>query len=176
MLVIIGPSASGKTQIVNKLIENYNMKKMVTYTTRPMRQHEVDGLDYHFISVDDFQKKIKEGFFLEYVNYNNNYYGTSKNSLSSDKVVILESEGLKKYINEARNQIKIVFIRCSKEIRRIRMTSRGDDIESINKRLLNDDNVFNNEIMKISDFVIDTSNSNTEKDTKTVYDFYKKYI
>ena len=176
MLVIIGPSASGKTQIVNKLIEKHNMKKMVTYTTRPMRPLEVNGVDYHFISVEEFQNKIKEGFFLEYVNYNNNYYGTSRNAISDDKVVILESEGLKKYIDEAKNQIKIVFVRCSKEIRRIRMITRGDDLESIKKRLLNDDNVFNDEIKKLADFVIDSSISNTEKDAKIVYDFYKKYI
>lgn len=176
MLVIIGPSASGKTQIVNKLIEKYNMKKMVTYTTRPMRSLEQNGIDYHFISVEDFKQKIEDGFFLEYVCYNNNYYGTSKSSIADDKVVILESEGLKTYIKEAKEQIKIVFVRCSKEIRRLRMTSRGDSIESIKKRLLNDDNVFSEEIKNLADFVIDTSNSNTEKDTKTVYDFYKKYI
>ena len=83
---------------------------------------------------------------------------------------------LKKYIEEAKDQIKIVFVRCSKEIRRIRMITRGDDLESIKKRLLNDDNVFSDEIKKLADFVIDSSISNTEKDAKIVYDFYKKYI
>ena len=89
MLVVIGPSASGKTQIVNHLIKDYKMQKMVTYTTRPMRVNEVDGLDYHFISKDAFLKKIKEHFFLEYVYYNGNYYGTAKNDLTKEKVVII---------------------------------------------------------------------------------------
>lgn len=63
MLVIIGPSASGKTQIVNTLIKFYKMRKMVTYTTRPIRNHEVNGIDYYFINKEEFLKKIKDDFF-----------------------------------------------------------------------------------------------------------------
>ncbi len=176
MLVIVGPSASGKTQIVTKLIEQYNMKKMVTYTTRAMRVGEVNGIDYNFISLDDFKEKQKQGFFLETVCYNNNYYGTAKNSLTNDKVVILESEGLKTYIKEARDQIKIVFIRCSKEIRRVRMAIRGDNPESIKKRLESDDLHFNDDIKKLADFVVDSSNSNNYADAKKIYEFYEKYM
>ena len=50
MLVIIGPSACGKTQIVNKLISDFGYKKLVTYTTRPMRLNEKQGIDYNFIT------------------------------------------------------------------------------------------------------------------------------
>lgn len=85
MLVIIGPSASGKTQIVNTLIKFYKMRKMVTYTTRPIRNHEVNGIDYYFINKEEFLKKIKDDFFLEYVCYNGYYYGTANNELSSVK-------------------------------------------------------------------------------------------
>ena len=116
MLVIVGPSASGKTQIVQQLIKNYNMEKLVTYTTRPMRVGEVDGKDYHFISKEEFLKKLDEGFFIEHVCYNGNYYGTSFSDLSDNKVVILEPTGLKHYITFARDLIKIVFLKCSKEV------------------------------------------------------------
>lgn len=176
MLVIIGPSASGKTEIVNNLIAHYNMKKMVTYTTRSLRPGEVNGVDYHFISIEDFNQKIKDGFFLEYVIYNGNYYGTSKNSLTSEKVVIVEASGLKAYIKEAREKIKIVFISCSKAIRKKRMINRQDNEESIKKRLANDDEIFSDEIKQLADFVVDTTNGKIETDTKTVYDFYKPYI
>lgn len=54
MLVIIGPSASGKTQIVNSLIQFYKMKKMVTYTTRPIRNQEVNGIDYYLLRKRNF--------------------------------------------------------------------------------------------------------------------------
>ncbi len=176
MLIVIGPSASGKTQIVNKLIENYGLNKMVTYTTRPMRVNEVDGKDYHFISKSEFEEKIKNGFFLEYVEYNQNYYGTAKNDITSDKVVILEKEGLKAYIEHARELIKIVYIRCSKPIRRIRMMNRLDDIESINKRLVNDDLVFNEEVEQLADYILDNSNTNVYDGALMVYKFYKPFI
>lgn len=176
MLVVIGPSASGKTQIVKILIEQYNMKKLVTYTSRPMRQGEVEGRDYHFIDVDEFKKRIQEDFFLEYVNYNGNYYGTSHSDLTKDKVVILEKQGLMHYVNVARDTVKIVFLVCSKPILRIRMQNRGDSIEAITKRLNGDDDVFNDEIAKLADWIIDTSCSNIYKDAKTIYQLYQNSL
>lgn len=174
MLVIIGPSACGKTQIVNQLIENYHFKKLVTYTTRPMRIGEINGVDYHFITTSEFEEKIKQNFFLEYVNYNHNYYGTSFSDLDEDKVVIIEAEGLKKYIEKAKDKIKIVYIRCSKPIRRIRMVNRQDKVASIEERLASDDLVFNTSIEKLADKIIDSSNSNVYDDAKIIYNYYKK--
>lgn len=115
-------------------------------------------------------------FFLEYVCYNGYYYGTANNELSSDKVVIVEKEGLKAYIKKAKEQIKIVFIRCSKPIRRLRMIERDDDLECINARLIYDDEIFNDEVRKLADLIIDTSNSNVFDDATKIYEFYKNYI
>ena len=108
MLILVGPSASGKTELLKILIRKYNMKKLVTYTTRPMRVGEVNGVDYHFISKNEFLEKENNNFFFETVMYNNNYYGTSKNDFSNDKAVILEPKGLQKYIDEAKDKIIIV--------------------------------------------------------------------
>ena len=107
MLILVGPSASGKTEVVKKLISEHGMKKLVTYTSRSMRVGEINHVDYHFLERADFEGKIKEGFFLEYVEYNGNYYGTSFEGLDADKVVILEPSGLKHYIREAKELIKI---------------------------------------------------------------------
>lgn len=172
MLVIIGPSACGKTQIVNQLIEKYHFKKLVTYTTRPMRIGEINGVDYHFITTNEFEEKIKQNFFLEYVSYNHNYYGTSFSDLDEDKVVIIEAEGLKKYIEKAKDRIKIVYIRCSKPIRKIRMMNRQDKIANIEERLASDDLVFNTSIEKLADKIIDSSNSNIYDDAKIIYNYY----
>ena len=173
MLVIVGPSASGKTQIVQQLIKIYNMEKLVTYTTRPMRVGEVDGKDYHFISKDEFDKKLSENFFIESVCYNGNCYGTSRSDLSDNKVVILEPNGLKHYLLEARNQIKVVFLKCSKEVLGIRMKIRGDKDEDIKKRLASDGSVFSNEVSKLADLILDTTPSNIYDDTRIIYNFYK---
>lgn len=173
MLVIVGPSASGKTQIVQQLIKNYNMEKLVTYTTRPMRVGEVDGKDYHFINKEEFLKKLDEGFFIEHVCYNGNYYGTSFSDLSDNKVVILEPTGLKHYITFARDLIKIVFLKCSKEVLGIRMKIRGDKEEDIRRRLASDGDVFNSEVSKLADLVVDTTPSNIYNDTLIIYNFYQ---
>ena len=80
MIILVGPSASGKTQIGYSLKKIYGLEKVVTYTTRRMRSGEVDGIDYHFITKDEFLRLEKENFFFEYVCYNEIYYGTAINS------------------------------------------------------------------------------------------------
>ena len=169
MLILVGPSASGKTQIVKILREKYGLNKMVTYTSRAMRPGEKEGIDYFFLTKEEFEKRINEGFFIEYVVYNGNYYGTSLSQVSNDKVVILEPTGLKHYINKIKDEVKVAFLRCSTEIVRIRMKERGDDPEVIRKRLLLDGEVFNKDIMKLADWVIDTSASNIYDNASEIY-------
>jgi guanylate kinase len=176
MLILVGPSASGKTEAAKLLISKYNMKKLVTYTSRNMRLNEVQGVDYHFISVEDFEKKIKEDFFIEYVNYNGNYYGTSKEGLDSDKVVILEPTGLKHYLEVAKDLVKICYLRCPKEIRYQRMVARGDSEEVINKRIDSDDIVFSKELELIATWAIDGYGESLEDMTNRIYNLYKDYI
>lgn len=176
MLILVGPSASGKTQIVKILREKYGLNKMVTYTSRTMRPGEKEGIDYFFLTKEEFEKRINEGFFIEYVIYNGNYYGTALSQVSSDKVVILEPTGLKHYINKIRDEVKVAFLRCSTEIVRIRMKERGDDPEVIKKRLLLDGEVFNKDVMKLADWVIDTSASNIYDNAREIYLLYKDNI
>lgn len=176
MLVLVGPSASGKTWVAQSLIKDYNMKKMVTYTTRPMRPGEVDGKDYHFISKEEFQKKVDEKFFLEHVTYNDNFYGTSFAEISDDKVVILEPTGLKQYLKLIPEKLTVIYLRCSREIVRIRMMQRGETLEGALKRLDLDEKVFTKDIENLADYVIDTSSSNVVAVTKKVYALYEKRI
>ena len=176
MLILVGPSASGKTQIVKILREKYGLNKMVTYTSRTMRPGEKEGIDYFFLTKEEFEKRINEGFFIEYVVYNGNYYGTALSQVSSDKVVILEPTGLKHYVNKIRDEVKVAFLRCSTEIVRIRMKERGDDPEVIKKRLLLDGEVFNKDVMKLADWVIDTSASNIYDNALEIYLLYKDNI
>ena len=74
MIILVGASASGKSVVVKKMTELYGIEKVVTYTTRPMRAGEANGIDYHFISKEDFISKKEKDFFLETAFYNNNYY------------------------------------------------------------------------------------------------------
>lgn len=176
MLILVGPSASGKTEVVKLLISKYGMKKLVTYTSRSMRIGEINHVDYHFLERSDFEEKIKNNFFLEYVEYNGNYYGTSYEGLDADKVVILEPSGLKHYIREAREKIKICYITCCKATREQRMIKRGDSKENIEKRLVNDDIVFRNELNDLADWVIIDEKYTLLELTDIVYNLYKDYL
>lgn len=175
MLILIGPSASGKTEAVKILIKKYNMNKLVTYTSRNPRINEIDGVDYHFLTKDEFLKRIDEGFFIEYVQYNGNFYGTSYQDLSSDKVVILEPSGVLTYLKKAKDLVKVCYLRTPISARLERMQFRGDDMEVIKQRIESDDLIFNEEIEKHADWVIDSVNISMDDMTEKIYRLYEPY-
>lgn len=80
LFVISGPSGVGKTTLVNAFLSiediHKQFRRVVTYTTRPAREHEVEGVDYHFISPDEFTRKDKDHFFLETTDFCGNRYGS----------------------------------------------------------------------------------------------------
>lgn len=79
LFVISAPSGSGKTTLVQKLIRSFSdLRFSVSYTTRGPRGAERDGVDYHFVTRDEFQEKIRKGEFLEWAEVHGNLYGTSK--------------------------------------------------------------------------------------------------
>lgn len=79
VFVISAPAGTGKTTLVRLLREEFScVMESVSYTTRSPRPNEVPGRDYHFISEEEFERKIEEGEFLEYARVFGNYYGTSR--------------------------------------------------------------------------------------------------
>lgn len=96
LIIISGTTCAGKGTIIKKLIEKKpDISLSISYTSRPIRNGEVDGVDYHFITQEEFERKIENGDFLEYaeVHYGR-YYGTSRKEteaiLASGRDVILE--------------------------------------------------------------------------------------
>ena len=98
MLVLFsGPSGSGKDTVLAELkTRDINLKQSISMTTRAMRDGEADGVDYYFTDVATFEKNIEEGYFLEYVKYGENYYGTPlkeiEEAMEKGKDIILEIE------------------------------------------------------------------------------------
>ncbi|MEZ6015506.1 MAG: guanylate kinase [Planctomycetota bacterium] len=76
MLLISGPSGSGKSTICKRLLEDPRVFFSVSATTRAPRPGERDGVDYHFLSKEDFRRRISEGAFLEHAEVYGNMYGT----------------------------------------------------------------------------------------------------
>lgn len=95
-LVIAGASGSGKSTIVKHLLHRYPNKFLVSisYTTRSPREKEKNGVDYHFISHEKFEEKIKKNEFIEYAEYAGYYYGTGVEYLKvpPKKILLLEIE------------------------------------------------------------------------------------
>jgi len=97
VFVISGPSGSGKSSLISDVLRDLdNFEKSISATTRPIRKGEEDGVQYHFISKDEFEKQIAEGSFLEWAEYCGYYYGTPKKfveqKIAADINVILEIE------------------------------------------------------------------------------------
>ena len=112
IIVISAPSGAGKGTIIKKLLENNSKDRWlsVSATSRKPRTGEKEGVNYYFITEDEFKNKIKEEYFLEYTNYAGNYYGTPKEYIREkinkgiDVILEIEIEGatnIKKLIPEA---------------------------------------------------------------------------
>ena len=79
MIVLSSPSGAGKTTITKKIQQKFNSFRIsVSHTTRKPRPNEIDGVDYNFVSHDQFKKLINDNKFYEYASIFDNYYGTSK--------------------------------------------------------------------------------------------------
>jgi guanylate kinase len=96
ILVVSGPSGSGKTSLARAVCEEFGDKAYfsISSTTRAIREGEKDGVDYFFLTKEEFIKDIEEGYFLEWAEVHGNFYGTSKrqinSALSEGKIVFLD--------------------------------------------------------------------------------------
>ena len=138
MIVLVGESASGKSSIEKCLVNDYEYKKVVSYTTRQPRPNEVDGVDYHFISVDKFLSLKEQGFFAETAVYNNWHYGTAKEDCTDDKIAVLTPHGLRQISKVDGINVTSFYINVPRRDRLIKILQRGDDIEEAYRRSLSD--------------------------------------
>ncbi|WP_419771466.1 MAG: guanylate kinase [Candidatus Marinarcus sp.] len=117
ILILSGPSGCGKSTLLKEVYKNINDYYFsISTTTRPIREGEKHGVDYYFVSKDEFEKDIEEGNFLEYANVHGNYYGTSlkpiMTALNEGKLVIfdIDVQGHKIVRKKLNNVITSVFI------------------------------------------------------------------
>ena len=146
ILLISGPSGSGKSTLINRLMkEEKDIYFSISCTTREIRQGEKDGVDYYFLSVDEFKKCIENGEFLEWALVHKNYYGTSLKpvlkAFEENKVVIfdIDVQGFDIARSKFKDEITSVFIttKSSTELR-TRLEKRGTNSqEDIERRLNN---------------------------------------
>ncbi|NPB07323.1 MAG: guanylate kinase [Aquificae bacterium] len=142
VFILSAPSGTGKTTVAKKILsELQDVEKVVTYTTRPPRPGEESGVDYVFVSREEFEKKVSENFFLEYANVYGNYYGTPKpdveriTSQGKDALLVIDVQGAFKIKKEIPDAVGIFLLPPSFEELRRRIESRGYRDENIEKRL-----------------------------------------
>lgn len=138
VIVLSGPSGVGKGTVVKKMLENSDDYALsISATTRSPREGEIDGVNYFFLTVDDFKDRIEKGLILEYAQYCDNYYGTPRSyveeCVNNGKNVILEIEvqgamNVKKNMPEA---VTVFILPPSNDELEKRLRGRGTEQESV---------------------------------------------
>ena len=148
LFIIAAPSGCGKTSLVESLInDTKNLHVSISHTTRKPRANEVNGTNYHFVSVSEFQKMVIEDSFIEHAEVFENFYGTSvkliNDNLDKNIDVILEIDwqGARQVNQNLPTAISIFILPPSKEALELRLRNRDQDDELvIKKRMLDAEN------------------------------------
>ena len=143
-IVLSSPSGAGKTTITKKLSQKYpNIKVSISHTTRKPRPNEIDGVDYHFVNKEQFEKLIEKENFYEHAKIFDNYYGTSKQFVNKlhkqnyDVVFDIDWQGTKKLSQyKELNLIKIFILPPDKKELKKRLVKRNQDNDQIVERRL----------------------------------------
>jgi len=143
LYVISAPSGAGKTSLVSGMLqEDARLGVSISHTTRPMREGEQNGVNYHFVSRNEFEAMVARGDFLEHADVFGNYYGTSqvwvRETLAKGQDVILEidwqgAEQVRRLIPEC---VGVFIVPPSAEILRERLVGRGTDAPEVIERRL----------------------------------------
>lgn len=137
LFIVSGPSGCGKGTVLAEILKQDNVYYSVSATTRDPRPGEVNGVNYHFLSKDEFEKLIENGGMLEYANYCGNYYGTPKkpveDMLAEGKNVILEIEvqGALKVMEKCPEAVSVFILPPSLNELRRRLHKRGTETEEV---------------------------------------------
>jgi len=155
-VVISSPSGGGKDSVINELIKQLNNSaRLVTTTTREPRPGNKDGVDYFFVSREDFEEKIKNIKLVEYNNYAGNYYGIEKekleNALAEHEIVFTQIEVNGKHNLDRQNipHLSIFLVPNDLEILADRIRRRGGVTEEVIKKRLE---IAKNEIEQSADY------------------------
>ena len=135
LFVLSSPSGAGKSSIAKNILnKDKNIRLSISYTTRKKRKDEVKGKDYNYISIKEFEEKIKSNYFLEWAKVFDNYYGTPKNIVQDkisngiDVLFDIDWQGTQQLSeNDGFDLVSIFILPPSKEILETRLKTRAQD-------------------------------------------------
>lgn len=141
IVALVGKAGTGKDTLLNRICqESPNYHKIISCTTRPMREGEIDGEDYHFLSHEAFAQKILNGDMLEATEFNDWFYGTMKSSLAENSINIgiFNPEGYNYLTSIPDDDIYVIgfYLRCNDKVRLMRQLNREEnpDVDEIIRR------------------------------------------
>lgn len=148
LLIVSSPSGGGKTTLIRRLLENSPfgepLRFSVSHTTRPRREGEVDGREYHFVTAAEFEEMARHAEFLEHNEVHGNFYGTAKSEVlprlaaGEDVVLDIDVQGARDIREAYPEAISIFIVPSSAGVLADRLRKRGLDTEdAIRKRLIN---------------------------------------
>ena len=151
-----GKTASGKDTIISRILKQLpSYKKVLTTTSRLPRDNEQNGVDYIFISENEFIEQVKQEEFLEYVKYGGNYYGTQKAHINTAENLIWKIDpSMAGKAKKLFPNCKVIYINTSDEIVLNRLIKRGISNEEVQKRIA-DDREFVAQFKDKYDFIIE---------------------
>lgn len=143
VFIISAPSGSGKSTLVHRLLQTVpDLHFSISYTTRPPRPAEVNGVDYNFISKEEFQQRLQRGEFLEHALVFENYYGTNRCTLETaeregkDLVLDIDVQGARQLKVAIPEAISVFVLPPSREVLEQRLRARSQDSEEVIQRRL----------------------------------------
>ncbi len=179
LIIFTGPSGAGKSTVEKYFLndQDLNLSFSVSATTRPIREGEIDGKNYFFLTKEEFLKRVKQEEFLEWVEYAGNYYGTLKSEidymLKNNKKIFLEIEiiGAKKLMTMYPKATTIFLLPPDFDTLKLRLISRkSDTIDIIEKRL----DIAKVELSQVELFKHKVLNDDPKEAAKRIKDIIKR--
>lgn len=145
IFIITGPSGSGKTEVSKRILKDksLNIEKIITCTTRTIREGEVDGKDYFFLSKEEFLENIKNNKMFEFAKVYDNFYGSRKQDVESlldcgvNVLFVIDVQGAYS-MKKIDSNCKVIFIKAeSIEELKTRLISRNTDSEEVIQKRIN---------------------------------------
>lgn len=168
-IVLVGKTGSGKSSICDYLTQNFRYEKFVSCTTRPKRSYEVDGVDYHFLTKEEFEREE----LVCKTNIVGSLYGMRKKDLidKDNMIIIVDADGLNSLRESKDINFVSIFVQCSADKRFARCIERGDSTIMAMARIDGEQYMFDG---VETDYVVDNENRSVAEVVTSVLECVKE--